>query len=152
MDIDGIFSGKTLSNYDICIDTYGYLGLKYSSYIDENVKLFLKKIPAFETVFDAFINEPIFMFKSNKNIDICLSLFYKPYFDEFYYRIIQNIGQLSVKKRKYLLKNMLDFLANDTQHEIIVNRNMINKSVRDYYIKKNIYTRSKELISLIKSK
>lgn len=150
MKIEGIFSGEVLSGYAICLDTYGYLELKYASYRDENIKLLLKEMPNFEMVFSIFMNESIRLFKSNKILDICLSLFYKPYFDDFYDRVKQCSIQISVAKKKYLIKNMLKYLADDMQYEIIVSRNLIDNSLRDYYIEKDIYVKSKELLRLIK--
>lgn len=150
MKIEGMFSGEELSGYSICIDTYGQLGLKYASYRDEHIKLFLKEMPNFEMVFSIFMNESIRIFKSNKILDICLSLFYKPYFDDFYARVKQSSIQMSFAKKKYLINNMLKYLADDMQYEIIVNRNLINNSLRDYYIEKDIYVKSKELLGLIK--
>ena len=83
-------------------------------------------------------------------MDICLSLFYKPYFDDFYERMKQDYSRISVSKKKYLVKNMLMYLADDIQYESIVNRDMIDKNVRDYYIEKGIYVKSKELLGLMK--
>ena len=42
------------------------------------------------------------------------------------------------------------YLADDIQYESIVNRDMIDKNVRDYYIEKGIYVKSKELLGLMK--
>lgn len=149
MKIEGIFTSEVISNYSICVDTYGYLGLKYASYRDENINLLLKEMPNFEMVFSTFINESIMLFRSNMNLDICLSLFYKPYFDDFYHKIKQCFNHISRLKKKYLKKNMLSYLADDMQYEIIVNRNLIDERLRDYYIEKNIYSKSKELLELI---
>lgn len=132
------------------MDTYGQLGLKYATYRDEHIMLYLKELPDFEMVFNIFMNESMFFLKTKKNIDICLSLFYKPYFDDFYNRIKQCSNQIKITKKKYLIKNMLKYLADDIQYEIIVNRNMINNDLRDYYIEKDINVKSKELLSLIK--
>lgn len=150
MKIEGMFSGEAVSNYAICIDTYGHLGIKYASYKDENIRLLLKAMPDFEMVFSTFLKKPILLLEFNKILDICLSLFYKPYFDEFYERVKQCSDQISVIKKKYLIKQMLKYLADDMQYEIIVNRDMIDKSVREYYIEKGIYVKSKELLELIK--
>lgn len=149
MKIEGIFSDEVLSGYPICLDTYGYLGFKHASYIDEDIKLFLKEMPDFEMVFSVFMNKPIKLF-NNKILDICLSLFYNPYFDEFYDRVKQRFFQISFAKKKYLIKNMLKYLSDDFQYEGIVKRNLIDESLRDYYIEKDIYAKSKELLSLIK--
>lgn len=150
MKIKGIFSSELLSDYAICLDTYGQLGLKYASYKDENIKLFLKEMPNFEMVFNVFMNESIIAFKSNKILDICLSLFYKPFFDDFYNKVKQHSIQIAVAKKKYLIRNMLKYLADDMHYEIIVSRNLIDNSLRDYYIEKDIYIKSNELLKLIK--
>lgn len=144
-----MFTGEVISNYSICVDTYGYLGLKYASYKDEHINLLLKEMPDFDKVFSTFINESIMLFKCNMILDICLSLFYKPYFEEFYYKIKQCFNQISCLKKKYLKKNMLSYLADDMQYEIIVNRNLIDERLRDYYIEKKIYSKSKELLEII---
>lgn len=148
--IEGIFSGEVINNYSICIETYGQLGLKYASYRDEHIRLFLKEMPDFEMVFETFMSESIILFKSNRILDACLSLFYKPFYNEFYDRIKHCSNQISPAKKKYLIKYMLKYLADDMQYEIIVNRNMIDDNLRDYYIEKDIYVKSKELLGILK--
>lgn len=44
---------------------------------------------------------------------------------------------------------MLECLADDWQYEIIVKRNEISEELRDYYIEKDIYARSNELLYLL---
>lgn len=85
-------------------------------------------------------------------MDICLSLFYKPYFDDFYDKIKQCSNQISVAKERHLIKYILKYLADDTQYEIIVNRDTIDKSIRAYYIENDIHAKSKELLELIRDK
>ena len=154
MKIEGIFSSDTLNEYPICLDTYGYLGLKYTKNLmeddDKDMYLFLKKLPSFEEVFNIFMNESVKIFRSNKNLDICLSLFYNPYFNEFYNKIKQCYFQIGARKKKYLIKNMLKYLADDIYYKIIVVMNAYGDRLSNYYIKKDIYAKSKELLSLIK--
>lgn len=156
MKIEGIFSCDTLSEYPICLDTYGYLGLKYTKNLieddDKDMYLFLKKLPSFEEVFNIFMNESVKIFRNNKNLDICLSLFYDPYFDEFYNKIKQCYFQIGARKKKYLVKNMLKYLADNIHYKGIVVMNMCGDRLSNYYIKKDIYAKSKELLRLIDNK
>lgn len=156
MKIEGIFSSDTLNEYPICLDTYGYLGVKYTKNLmeddDKDMYLFLKKLPSFEEVFNIFMNESVKIFRSNKNLDICLSLFYNPYFNEFYNKIKQCYFQIGARKKKYLIKNMLKYLADDIYYKIIVVMNAYGDRLSNYYIKKDIYAKSKELLRLIDNK
>ncbi len=156
MKIEGIFSSDTLNEYPICLDTYGYLGLKYTKNLmeddDKDMYLFLKKLPSFEEVFNIFMNESVKIFRSNKNLDICLSLFYDSYFNEFYNKIKQCYFQIGTRTKKYLIKNMLKYLADDIHYEGIVVMNMCGDRLSNYYIKKDIYAKSKELLRLIDNK
>lgn len=82
-------------------------------------------------------------------LDICLSLFYQPYFIEFYEYVKLKKDTITANKKKFIIKNMLEYLADDMQFQIIVERDMIDKSVREYYIQKDIHKKSKELIELL---
>lgn len=156
MKIEGIFSSDTLNEYPICLDTYGYLGVKYTKNLmeddDKDMYLFLKKLPSFEEVFSTFMNESVKIFRSNKNLDICLSLFYDPYFNEFYNKIKQCYFQIGTRTKKYLINNMLKYLADDIHYNDIVVMNWCGDRLRNYYIKKDIYAKSKELLRLIDNK
>lgn len=156
MKIEGTFSSDTLNEYPICLDTYGYLGLKYTKNLmeddDKDMYLFLKKLPSFEEVFSTFMNESVKIFRSNKNLDICLSLFYNPYFNEFYNKIKQCYFQMGARKKRYLINNMLKYLAGDIHYNDIVVMNLCGDRLSNYYIKKDIYAKSKELLRLIDNK
>lgn len=91
------------------------------------------------------------LLKMNKTQDICLSLFYNPFFTEFYEKIKANVNGISTNRLNFLKNNMLKYLADDTQYEIIVKRNMkfISPWLRNYYIEKDIYNKSKELLELM---
>lgn len=149
MQIEGVFSGDELDDYPVCLNTYGQMGLKYAKYPDENVHLNLKEIPVFEKVLDLYIKDSGAIFKNHKILDICLSLFYQPYFGELYSNIMQYGNQFSKRGKKYLIQNMLNYLADDMQYEIIVKRDMIDHNVREYYIQKGIYEKSKEMIKIL---
>lgn len=109
-------------------------------------------MPSFEEVLSTFMNESVKIFRSNKNLDICLSLFYNPYFNEFYNKIKQCYFQIGARKKKYLIKNMLKYLADDIYYKIIVVMNAYGDKLSNYYIKKDIYAKSKELLRLIDNK
>ncbi len=155
MEIEGKFSSKMLSQYPIRIETYGILGLKNADFNigcgEADMFLFLKEMPSFETVFNIFLETPFLFLKFNKRLDICLSLFYKPYFSEFYDKIKNCYEKLSFLKKKYLIKYMLEYFANDIYYNVIVtNDSLSDKAERAYYIEKNIWLKSKELLTLIK--
>ena len=48
-----------------------------------------------------------------------------------------------------MIQHMLNYLADDMQYEIIVKRDMIDHNVREYYIQKGIYEKSKEMIKIL---
>ncbi len=48
-----------------------------------------------------------------------------------------------------MIQNMLNYLADDMQYEIIVKRDMIDHNEREYYIQKGIYEKSKEMIKIL---
>lgn len=98
------------------------------------------------------MNESVKIFRSNKNLDICLSLFYNPYFNEFYNKIKQCYFQMGARKKRYLINNMLKYLADDIHYNDIVVMNLCGDRLSNYYIKKDIYAKSKELLRLIDNK
>ncbi len=150
--INGIITDNNVPEGYVCFDTIPSIGIFYCSDVRNGtvVKTCVKDLPEFAEVYKHFVDCKIVSFFRNKQLDICLSLFYKPYFDDFYERMKQDYSRISVSKKKYLVKNMLMYLADDIQYESIVNRDMIDKSVRDYYIEKGIYVKSKELLGLMK--
>ena len=150
--INGIITDNNVPEGYVCFDTIPTIGIFYCSDVRNGtgVKTYVKDLPEFETVYKHFINCKIVPFFRNKQLDICVSLFYMPYFDVFYERIKQEHDRISLSKKKYLVKYMLMYLADDMQYESIVCRNLIDKNLRDYYIEKDIYVKSKELLKLIK--
>ncbi len=111
MQIEGVFSGDELDDYPVCLNTYGQMGLKYAKNLDENVHLNLKEIPVFESILDVYIKESGAVFKNHKILDICLSLFYQPYFEELYSNIMQYGNQFSKRGKKYLIQNKVNILG-----------------------------------------
>lgn len=150
--INGIITDDNVPEGYVCFDTIPTIGIFYCSDVRNGtgVKTCIKDLLEFEEVYKHFLNCKIIPFFRNKQLDICLSLFYKPYFDNFYERMKQDYDRISVSKKKYLVKYMLMYLADDIQYEGIVNSNLIDKNLRDYYIEKDIYVKSKELLRAIK--
>lgn len=149
--INGIITDDHAPTGYVCFDTIPTIGIFYCSDVQNGsrVKTYIKDLPEFEEVYRHFINCKIVPFYRNKQLDICLSLFYKPYFDNFYYKIKKSFNKISYIKKEYLKKYMLNYLADDMRYEAIVNRKLIDESLKAYYIEKNIYSRSKELLKLI---
>ncbi len=154
MKIKGKFSSKLLKEYPIKIPVYGFLGAKNADFDlrdGGNLFLFLKELPTFKTVFDTFIKRPIFFPFFTKRLDICLTLFCKPYFNEFYNEVKNCYKKISFLKKKYLMKYMLGYFGSDIHYKIVVIDDMVTeKDLKEFFIETDIHNKCKELIELLK--
>lgn len=163
--MESIITDKTNCEYPIQLETYLFLAITYSSNTAEvvsnmdayasnvngQVKLYLKELPSFEEVFALFLSTKCPIFKTNKQLDVCLSLFFNPYFDEFYKQVRDQASEIPQKHRKYLTKNLLFWLSSAVYYNIVYKTDVFcENSTKDYFIKKDIYIKSKELLGLIK--
>lgn len=149
-DIDGFIADTEIAGEYIVLDLYGKLGFSYSvSYIDSNPKLYLKSMPSFDEVYANFMSHKICFLKINLQQDMCLSLFYNPYFEEFYDRVKTDIMKISKNRLKFLRKYLLAYLADPIQFKA---KMYYNTPEKKYFIEHNIYDKSKELIDLINNK
>lgn len=90
------------------------------------------------------------LFKTNKQLDICLTLFFSPYFDEFYKEVLNHSSKIPSRHRKYLTKNLLFWLSSAVYYNIVYQTYAFcDSSTKDHFIKKDIYNKSKELIELL---
>ena len=134
--IDGFISDKVIEGEYIVLTTYSKLGFAYSiSYRDAVSQVFLKKLPSFMEVYNYFMSCKSQLLKINKSQDICLSLFYNPYFSEFYSKLKTDIGNISKNRLKAIRRLLLAYLADPIQYKNIVNFDMADK---EHYIKYNI--------------
>lgn len=150
--INGIITDYNVPKGYECFDTIPTIGMHYSSDIRNgtDVKTCVESMPEFEEVYKLFLDCKIFPIFRNKKLDICLSLFYKPFFDEFYEKFKQDYRNISASKKKFLAKYLLTYLSSEVHYKIIVEESFLGKEKRDYYIEKDIYVKSKELLKLIK--
>lgn len=157
--IEGLISDqvdeKSSEKY-IVFHTYGSLSRKYSHYneFDEktykNPHLYVPSLPPFEEVYKSFVSLSRFPFIHGKAKDVCLSLFYNPYFDEFYGKMKREVHNLSWYQKVFLKNHMLKYLANRVQYEMIVKlKANVFPSRREHYVKKDIYEKSNELLKII---
>jgi hypothetical protein len=151
MTIEGFFSDKIIENDLMKYNTCLRIGLAYVSadnFVLGNgdVYLYLKKLPSFDEVYNYFMSCKVFALKLNKQQDMCLSLLYNPYFEEFYNKLIIDIEELPNNRLKFLKKYLLTDLADSIQNKIIMDYNM---SAKEYYIKHDIFNKSNELLKLI---
>ncbi|MFA7032491.1 MAG: hypothetical protein WC201_02910 [Bacilli bacterium] len=148
--IDGFISDKDIDGNYLIFETYGKLGFAYSvSYMDSDPKVYLKKMPTFNEVYAYFMSCKTHFLKINKSQDICLSLFYNPYFEEFYLRLKNDIKNISNNRLKFLKKYLLSDFADPIQYRGIIEMNVEEK---EYYITHDIFNKSKELLQLINLK
>ena len=130
---------ETVSNMDV-----------YASNIKGQVKLCLKELPKFDDVYELFITTKCPIFRENDQLNICLSLFYNPYFDEFYKKVKNEIMNIPKKQLKYLKNNFLDILAGKIYYNIVFKNDILKSDpIRDYFIEKDIFNKSRELLVLI---
>ena len=145
--IEGKITDKDFYDYKIELSTYGKLGFAYSTYMDSNPKLYLKNLPDFEEIVNYFLSTSVPFLKLDKKQDICLSLFYNPYFTEFYEMIKKNSIKISRGRKRFLIKHLLSYLADPLQYQGII---AYCDDEREHYIKYDIFNRSKELIDILK--
>ena len=154
--IEGIITYEDIKGDYIVLEPYGKLASLYSVYDakggDITAKLYLRAMPSFDDVYNCFMSCSAWFLKMNKTQDICLSLFYNPFFTEFYERIKTDVNGIPKSRLNFLKNNMLNYLADEMQYKIIVEE---MKSLypspwfRNYYIEKDIYNKSKELLELL---
>lgn len=156
--IEGIISDQISdieSREYIVLHTYNKMKIKYSHYNEfvpntyNDPQLYIKVLPSFNEVYETFmLHNESFLFHK-KTQDICLSLFYNPYFNEIYEMIKKDYKHIPKSKLNILTKHLLSCLADPIQYKIIVEQNMYEKSpTRAYYIDKDIFKKSNELLKL----
>ena len=116
---------------------------------NSNVYLFVKDLPSFNTVYDYFLSCKVPFLKINKQQDICLSLFYDPYFNEFYKEIIKDSKSIPEHRKNFLIKYLLSSLSDPIQYQII---NQYCDVEKKHFLKYDLFNRSKELMQILQSK
>lgn len=147
--IKGIITDHNIPEGYLVFDTLPTIGIFYSSDSRNgtDVKTCVKELPDFEEVYNYFLECKTFSFIFHKKLDICLSLFYQPYFDEFYKKVKQSYLKISTFKKKYLIKHMLKYFSGIW----MIEAEIIPQTAKDYYLEKDIYNKSKELLELLKN-
>lgn len=145
--IDGFISDKKIKGNYLVYDTYGKIGFAYSvSYMDAEPKVYLKNLPNFENIYQYFLSCNSLFLKLNEKQDICLSLFYKPYFEEFYEKIKVDFKNISKNRRYVLKKFLLADLANPFFYKLILKK--VTKDC-EYYLQHDIFKKSNELLQIL---
>lgn len=148
--IEGIFSNKNLLGYKQFL-VYPKIGEKYMS-AEEFVKgigelyLYIKEVPSFETVYNKFMEQKIPCLGISKEQDICLSLFYDPYFDNFYKKVEQFHAEIANNRKKFLIKHFLCFLADESTLKMFSEADSREK---ENYFQKDMFNKSKQLLNLL---
>ena len=132
--------------YNIELETYGTLGFAYASYMDSSPKLYLKTLPSFNECINYFLSASAPFLKINKKQDICLSLFYNPYFNELYTIVKEQGRQFPKGRKKFLIKYLLSYLADP----IWLKLTFVDE-IREHFLKYNSFNRSQEMIDILKS-
>lgn len=132
--------------YNIELETYGTLGFAYASYMDSSPKLYLKTLPSFNECINYFLSASAPFLKINKRQDICLSLFYNPYFNELYTIVKEQGRQFPKGRKKFLIKYLLSYLADP----IWLKLTFVDE-IREHFLKYNSFNRSQEMIDILKS-
>ncbi|MDD4125232.1 MAG: hypothetical protein PHW77_05875 [Eubacteriales bacterium] len=153
MILEGFFSDKHIDNGFIKLDTCLKIGLAYISAENfvlgnADVYLYIKEMPDFEDVYNYFMTCKTKCLKLNKKQDICLSLLYNPYFDKFYYKLKDEMNNLSNSRLKFLKKYLIADLADPIINKSIIDYDM---TPNEYLVKHDIFNRSNELLKLISS-
>ena len=153
MIIDGVITDTKPVGEFIQLNICPKIGLKYISaknfVIGSNVFLFIKEIPPFDAVYEYFLSCSAPLLKMNKKQDICLTLFYDPYFNEFYEAIINNVNNISKNRKNFIIKYLLSYLADPLKYQVI---SELNTAEKEHYLKYDLFNRSKKLIQLLNQK
>lgn len=151
--INGKITDKIMTDDYLSFECMAQIGFNYSSDVRSgtNVRTYIKAMPTFSEVYDCFMNSKIILNLRNKQVDICLSLFYDPYFYEICSKIKAD-KNISTKKAKYLIKHLLTYLANPYHYKAIVDEGLCGEQIREFYIKNDFYNKSKELIALLEQR
>lgn len=150
MRIEGTFSNENLFGYKQFL-VYPKIGERYMS-AEKFVKgigelyLYIKEVPSFETVYNKFMSQKIPCLGISKQQDICLSLFYDPYFDNVYKKVEQFHGEMANNRKKFLIKYFLKFLADESTFKMFLESDSKEK---ENYFQKDMFNKSKQLLNLL---
>lgn len=151
MKIDGFFAEQNPGN-DFCkLSVFPKVGAAYISAENAvlgigDLYLFVKEMPLFEEVYQYFMSCSAMFLKLNKKQDICLSLFYDPYFEQFYHKLKADIKAIRNNRKKFLMKYFLTYLAAPSTY--MAYNNYYAEDDKNHYMSNNMFNRSKELIAL----
>lgn len=151
--LDGFITDQTINNKDYSVFiTPADIGFLYSSDIrgGKEVKTYVNNLPSFEEIYDCFLSCKNTILKKNRLQDICLSLFFHPYFTEFYVRIKRDADFLPHNKKIILNKYLLDDLSNVYHYKGIMEYDVGGLKLKQWYIENDIFNKSNELKSLLK--
>jgi hypothetical protein len=150
--INGFITDKKISGDYVIFDVFDYLGFWYSSDVQNgaDVKLYLERLPSFDDVYLCFMKYRFWGLKFNKKQDICLSLLYNPYFTEFYERVKKDAYFIPKNRKRFIKRFLLKYLADPNYLKSAVENNMVDESVKNYFIDKDIFSKSRELSELLK--
>lgn len=150
MKIEGTFSNENIFGYKRFL-VYPKIGERYMS-AEKFVKgigelyLYIKEVPSFETVYNKFMSQKIPYLGISKQQDICLSLFYDPYFDNFYKKVEQFHGEIANNRKKFLINYFLNFLADESTLKMFLEADSKEK---ENYFQKDMFNKSKQLLNLM---
>lgn len=150
MKIEGTFSNENIFGYKRFL-VYPKIGERYMA-AEKFVKgigelyLYIKEVPSFETVYNKFMSQKIPCLGISKQQDICLSLFYDPYFDNFYKKVEQFYGGIANNRKKFLMKYFLTFLADEATLKMFLETDSKDK---ENYFRKDMFNKSKQLLNLL---
>lgn len=132
--IEWFITDKEIKYDYIVYYTPSPISFNYSSDIRSgtDVKTCIKELLSFDDVYKYFMSCKDWHFKRDKNQDICLSLFYCPYFTEFCERLKNEINSISHSRLKFIRKHLLNYLADPIYYKGIVEKDVGGNSLKSY--------------------
>ena len=120
-------------------------------YRDSEPHVFLPKTVSFEDLWKIFLKKKTLILNIGQIrfceiIDCCISLFYNPFFPDFYQKFKTDYNTISKRKIRIIYKHLLRYLVNLKDRFVFGD---VLVSGYTFYQENSVYTKCNELINLI---